>query len=971
MKRILRAVQMAVLALLLVWVDGCIRDEVLLPPEITSVSKTSAPSGEIVTINGNNFDGSLQVLVDNGVISTAGTPTRTEAQFIVPFRTQPEEVSLTVKTKYGASQPKAFTVLPPVPIIRTLKPNRSGIGTLVKIAGSYFTNVSAVRFKSSDQETERDAVFTVAGDTILVTVPAGLLPDAADIKVTSASGVSEPAAFLVLMAPKIISFTPDNGAAGKVIKLEGENLSDAQKVTFGPILEAEIITDAPESITVRVPDGAPTDTIYVYTPGGKGKTPKKFSAIPGPAIQTIDKTTGGVGTDVLITGLNFTGAFELKFGTTPAQIVSNDGTKIKTKVPIGGSSGKISVTTPAGTALSTTDFLVQGAPLISKFDPPSGVTGTQIVLTGMNLASITSAKVALKDLKIVSKTDTEVTVEVLAGTVTGKISVQTPGGTFETTDLFTVLGAPQITAVNPSSGIVGTVVTITGINLPSSPYVRFTNNIQATTILKSLSTQIICQVPQGASTGKINVNGALSLTDFVLNVKPIITSFTPAKGGVDTQVTINGSYLTGATVKFANNLTATKVGAGTDNQVIVKVPAGAVTGAISVTTTPGTTNTASKFEILSPPSITSFNPTGGVSGTSVTITGTNLQHNPTVQFFNGVNATVKSVSATQLVVQVPAGASTGRISVTTDAVQTAVASATDFTIVGKPSITSISPASGTVGQPITVNGTNFTNPITVIVNGTSVAGTWVSNNVVKVNVPVNSTVNKSVNVSVKTAADYSNNYPFLLLAEPATAQLKLKPNNNPVDWPVLLEGPNLGTVTRITLNGKVITPNFRQANAITFVVPNDIGSTGAMTLRLFYTSDISTSYKVDLNFTVLNAPPPGPIPPPIIILPPPPPVNLTTNIDADWSVAFNENNDTDGFYWESTVRLDTDQDFQVAGTISSSDATGSFASGYLTLTINGDTYDGQFYNNNIYLTSRTTGRQLVLGSSPCSTPDCK
>src|SRR6185369_9934560 len=101
------------------------------------------------------------------------------------------------------------------------------------------------------------------------------------------------------------------------------------------------------------------------------------------------------------------------------------------------------------------------------------------------------------------------------------------------------------------------------------------------------------------------------------------------------------------------------------------------------------------------------------------------------------------------------------------------------------------------------------------------------------------------------------------------------------------------------------------------------------TLRLYYTSDISTSYKVDLNFTVLNAPPPGPIPPPIIFLPPPPPVNLTTNIDADWFVAFNETNETDGFFWESTVRLDTDQDFQVSGSISSSDAVGNFASGYV------------------------------------------
>jgi len=66
------------------------------------------------------------------------------------------------------------------------------------------------------------------------------------------------------------------------------------------------------------------------------------------------------------------------------------------------------------------------------------------------------------------------------------------------------------------------------------------------------------------------------------------------------------------------------------------------------------------------PTITSLDPTSGTEGTEVTITGTNFSANTaenTVQF-NGASATVKSASETQLIAEVPAGATTGNVSVT-------------------------------------------------------------------------------------------------------------------------------------------------------------------------------------------------------------------------------------------------------------------------------------------------------------------
>jgi hypothetical protein len=64
------------------------------------------------------------------------------------------------------------------------------------------------------------------------------------------------------------------------------------------------------------------------------------------------------------------------------------------------------------------------------------------------------------------------------------------------------------------------------------------------------------------------------------------------------------------------------------------------------------------------PGIVGFTPTSGPVGTTVTITGRNLS-GATQVAFNGTPATLVSDTATQIVTRVPAGATTGPISVTT------------------------------------------------------------------------------------------------------------------------------------------------------------------------------------------------------------------------------------------------------------------------------------------------------------------
>ncbi len=82
---------------------------------------------------------------------------------------------------------------------------------------------------------------------------------------------------------------------------------------------------------------------------------------------------------------------------------------------------------------------------------------------------------------------------------------------------------------------------------------------------------------------------------------PKIINFTPETGNAGADVTITGEYF-GATaadnvVKFADNVTAANISVPQSNRIIAKVPAGAKTGLISVTTTKGTGKSSKNFVV--------------------------------------------------------------------------------------------------------------------------------------------------------------------------------------------------------------------------------------------------------------------------------------------------------------------------------------------------------------------------------------
>src|SRR5207244_815869 len=126
-----------------------------------------------------------------------------------------------------------------------------------------------------------------------------------------------------------------------------------------------------------VPSGASSGPISVTTPAGTGASTSNFTVMGPPTITSFTPSSGPVGTVVTISGSNLTGTTRVAFnGTAATTFTVDSATQIQATVPSGASSGPISVTTPAGTAVSASNFTVTAPPTITSFSPSSGPVGT-------------------------------------------------------------------------------------------------------------------------------------------------------------------------------------------------------------------------------------------------------------------------------------------------------------------------------------------------------------------------------------------------------------------------------------------------------------------------------------------------------------------------------------------------------------------------------------------------------------------
>jgi len=145
----------------------------------------------------------------------------------------------------------------------------------------------------------------------------------------------------------------------------------------------------------------------------------------------------------------------------------------------------------------------------------------------------------------------------------------------------------------------------------------------------------------------------------------------------------------------------------------------------------------SAVEPATPPVISSFSPVMGPIGTEVTIFGSAFSFATQVAFNGEAASSFTIVSDTEIRVEVPADATSGKITVTNSGGMGT--SVDDFTMTPPllPSISSFNPTSGAVGALVTITGANFTGAtqVTFFNNVAATNFTVLSNTSLRANVP--------------------------------------------------------------------------------------------------------------------------------------------------------------------------------------------------------------------------------------------
>jgi uncharacterized repeat protein (TIGR03803 family) len=196
------------------------------------------------------------------------------------------------------------------------------------------------------------------------------------------------------------------------------------------------------------------------------------------------------------------------------------------------------------------------------------------------------------------------------------------------------------------------------------------NELPLSPLLLSTNGRLYSATQQGGS----HQNG--SFYSVSTNYSPFISlvNITSAKPE-GAKIGILGQGFTSASVVKFGGTVATTIQRTGGTFILATVPAGALTGPVTVTTGATTLATNQPFKVK--PTLTTFTPPSGPVGTPVTITGTGLTQATKVTF-NGTSATFTVNSDTQITATVPTGATSGTITVT--ATGGGATSSTSFTV---------------------------------------------------------------------------------------------------------------------------------------------------------------------------------------------------------------------------------------------------------------------------------------------------
>ncbi len=528
-------------------------------PLITGLSAETAFVGSQVTITGNNFgasqDGSVVFLNDTPM--TINLWSNTSIVFAVPVGATSGPVVVSVAPSMNDSNPVTLEIVTqtlPIPWLDLDIGNVGQTGSATYSGGTFTVTGYGSGFGVGGGPDAMHFVFqTLVGNGSIVAQLTSLPNSWPEIGIMIRETLNSNAAgAFVWYWPNQVILQARSATGGSVTSQGASSTGAPIGANYYPywlklVRAGTTFTSFISADGVNWVQGASTtismaQTAYIGMASSNGQVATFGNATitvgTTPLISSLMPTVGTIGTPVTITGSNFgttQGASSVQFSGVPAtSITSWSNSQIVVTVPVTTLNATIPVVVTVNSIsspITPNTLFTLFNPIITSISPTAGPPNGTITINGSGflfgpggasysgysdsvLINGVSATVAGCTNGWACWSDTQIQVGINGTTPLGPGSVTVNNqGYFSNAFPFTVTNPPAITSLTPTTGVVGTPVTITGTGFgpsQSNSTVTFGGADAGTATSWSDSgapggAQIVINVPQNAITGPVIV----------------------------------------------------------------------------------------------------------------------------------------------------------------------------------------------------------------------------------------------------------------------------------------------------------------------------------------------------------------------------------------------------------------------------------------------------------------------------------
>ncbi len=688
-------------------------------PRILSFAPVAGSAGAEIVIRGERFGspagGSLTL---GGMAITPTTWTDAEIVFTLPASVPAGIRVLSVTAGGEASNTVNFTVRPRIDAI---SPNSGVAADIVMLGGVNFGPAAGGSVVRLGGVTVTPASWSES--LITFSVPGSVAQGSVLVEVTVGGQTSNAVSFTVTTAPApaVQSVGPLVATGGTPVLVLGERFGTEQGSSTLTLGGTPVAADSWTNTAVQftVPDDAePGETLVAITVAGN--TAAGALTVVPTALEAVP-AGGPEGTRVTLRGTNF-GAAAAALILGPLQIApaSWSAEAIEFDVPAGLAPGTYALAVTAGGQPSNSiEFVVTGpgAPALFALSPVSGMIGEAVVATGVGLGSGGTLTVGGLAASTTAWADDAVTFAIPAGLLPGSHAVIATVGGVASNELLlavTTPTSPYVATLTPTSGSEGTLVTVTGTNFGASSLdASITLGAYSPPVESWSDTGFTFRIPAGMEAGvhalTVVLNGESSNAEF-FTVRPRVDALTPDAGIIGTVFTLTGVHFGAA--QGSSTLTvggrAAVIHAWFSTAITAEVPAGLPLGAADVLLTvagqPANVR-AMNLTQFPPPEIAQVTPGAATAGDSIALDG--LYFGAATQAslaLGGIPLAADTWSPTRIEFTLPATIPAGvhPLTLVVEGV-----SANPVTLAVVPTVTSLSASSGSFGDVLVMQGSNF------------------------------------------------------------------------------------------------------------------------------------------------------------------------------------------------------------------------------------------------------------------------